>query len=676
MKNFNALLVLSFLLAATIAFWPGQGYSQSFVDTTAKDKAIVFEEFTGLNCPFCPDGHKIASQIKSNNDKVVLINIHTGGYARPRSGQPDFRSGFGSSIANQLNVRAYPNAAVNRVPYDGDKSFGRRNNNWQNAADQISGQSAPVNVAVQTSMDVQNREMTVNVEAYYTDSSQKGSTNKLNVALLQNDVPAYQAAASIFYPANLLKNGEYNHQHMLRELLTGQWGDDITSPGEGKLVSRTYTYKVPEKYGTIPVNLAKLEVAAFIAEGKENILNGTSKPVELNQANVADVAVTNASMVNNSCAGAITPAFTVNNQSDKSIDGFSAGFRLGSTIYERTFNKTISANGSVEITWPNELSLRNGSNTLKFEGIQDLNGGDLYDQTIENNFPELLTPIAFSEVGITNPFEAKFDQGIPEYIALDQSRNEAIGQVSDTDDPLGAKSSNGAIRQLVDPRFNSNSGEPGYIVMGKADLSNVENPYLSYYYTYSKGQRSVSNLPEITVEYSADCGENWQQLGKNKVTETNTFNPSGQRANVFTPSSADYQKAIMNLDELKEQGEVLMRLQLPGTDGNAIYVDEIQVGEDEQVGVSDPVQADLSAEVYPNPVSDQARVRLNLQQEQRLNLTLVNSLGQTVKQPTIQRYQAGETTLNLDVSNLSPGVYTLQLTNDDRVKPIKFIVAE
>ncbi len=52
-------------------------YSQTFVSTNPENKNAILEEFTGLMCTWCPDGHKIANEIKASNpDDFFAINIH------------------------------------------------------------------------------------------------------------------------------------------------------------------------------------------------------------------------------------------------------------------------------------------------------------------------------------------------------------------------------------------------------------------------------------------------------------------------------------------------------------------------------------------------------------------------------------------------------------------------
>ena len=58
------------------------GFSQTIVSTDSQNKKVILEEYTGIYCGYCPDGHSRAQALKNQypND-VFLINIHVGGYA-------------------------------------------------------------------------------------------------------------------------------------------------------------------------------------------------------------------------------------------------------------------------------------------------------------------------------------------------------------------------------------------------------------------------------------------------------------------------------------------------------------------------------------------------------------------------------------------------------------------
>src|SRR5690554_7217611 len=80
-------------------------YGQTIVSTSPENKNVVLEEFTGIYCVYCPDGHAIAQAIKdASPDRVSLIHIHTGGFANPSGKHPDFRTHYGAPIADRKSV--------------------------------------------------------------------------------------------------------------------------------------------------------------------------------------------------------------------------------------------------------------------------------------------------------------------------------------------------------------------------------------------------------------------------------------------------------------------------------------------------------------------------------------------------------------------------------------------
>ena len=82
-------------------------YAQTIVSTTQQNKKVILEEFTGVNCQYCPSGHAIANTIKNANPAdVFLINIHVGTYATPGAGQPNFRTSFGTAINKRYRKRS------------------------------------------------------------------------------------------------------------------------------------------------------------------------------------------------------------------------------------------------------------------------------------------------------------------------------------------------------------------------------------------------------------------------------------------------------------------------------------------------------------------------------------------------------------------------------------------
>jgi hypothetical protein len=244
------------------------------VPTISRKRNVVLEEYTGIYCVYCPDGHKKANDLKASNPaQVEVINIHQGSFANPSGSDPDFRTPWGDALMAQTGLTGYPSGTVNRHLFSGTGSILGRGD-WASAAQQIISQSSPVNLHAEASVDWTTNRLTVDVSGYYTGNSAV-QTNLLNVALLQENVLGPQTGASNFYPEMLTDGGLYRHNHMLRHLLTGQWGDTIYATTSGSSFSKQYVYTVPEDYTNVPVDLQNITVLAFIAQGKQEIITGT-----------------------------------------------------------------------------------------------------------------------------------------------------------------------------------------------------------------------------------------------------------------------------------------------------------------------------------------------------------------------------------------------------------------
>lgn len=259
--------ILSALFIVITAIFAAQ--SQTLVTTQPLNKNIVLEEYTGIHCQYCPEGHVISAGILANHPgRAVVVAIHQGSFATPGAGEPDFRTPFGDALANQTGLTGYPSGTVNRHVFTGTTTaLGR--GDWTANSEVILQQASPVNVGVETSYNATSRELTVHVELYYTDASATPS-NFINVALIQNHIFGPQTGGGA--------GNNYEHMEALRYFLTGQWGDEVTTTTQGSLVERDYIYTIPAAYNNIPCVVENCEVAVYVAQGHQEILTGDVVP--------------------------------------------------------------------------------------------------------------------------------------------------------------------------------------------------------------------------------------------------------------------------------------------------------------------------------------------------------------------------------------------------------------
>ncbi len=303
MKKVTTLLFFA-LLTFSYAF------AQNIVSTDPENKNVILEEFTGIHCVFCPQGHAIGQAIKdAHPDDAFLINIHAGSYAVPSGNDPDYRTPWGAAIDGQAGVAGYPAGTVNRHLFPNwsqGSGTAMSRGQWTPASNLILDEASYLNVGLEATIVTSTRQLVVEVEVYYTDDS-PNATNSLNVAILQNNIYGPQTGGGA--------GNNYKHMHMLRHLMTGQWGVEITQTTEGSLYSNTFTYELPMDYNGVPVVLEDLEIVAFVTEEPtQEIISGNHAPeITYVTSNDYDAAVASVLVPQTYCSDEVIPIVDLKN---------------------------------------------------------------------------------------------------------------------------------------------------------------------------------------------------------------------------------------------------------------------------------------------------------------------------------------------------------------------------
>ncbi len=262
MKKIYSILTMAVLFVSGLS-------AQTLTGTDPMPKNAILEEYTGIHCQYCPDGHAIAKSILENNPgRAFTIAIHQGSFAAPSSGEPDYRTSFGDALAGQTGLSGYPSGTVNRHVFSGVKTALDRGA-WAGSCDQIMGQTSPVNLGIASNFNPMTRELTVDVELYYT-SDAPASTNFINVVLTQDSIYGPQTGGGA--------GNNYLHMHMLRHMITGQWGEEVNTTTAGSLVTRSYSYIVPADYNSVPAVVENMNVVVFVTESHQEIYTGYEVP--------------------------------------------------------------------------------------------------------------------------------------------------------------------------------------------------------------------------------------------------------------------------------------------------------------------------------------------------------------------------------------------------------------
>lgn len=377
----KTLLVLG--IALTTCFFASAQVTDTIVSTAPSNRNVLIEEYTGINCGCCPDGHKKANAIQAAHpDRVNIINIHQGGYAANT-----FTTQWGNALAGQIGLEGYPAGTVNRHIFSQYSSvLDVYRDYWSSCANTILGMSSPVNIAAEGTLDMTTRTLNIRVQLYYT-GSQTVTSNALNIAILQDSIMGPQSGASNFNPGQII-NGQYCHMHMLRHLITGQWGETIDNIAPGTLIEKTYEYAIPEQFGTpnpIDAILKNLSVVAFVCEGHKEVL--TSIEVPLVRVNYPAIAA-HISGVNSideiSCTDQARAYFQFMNDGLDALTSMTYTYNINGVTETATWTGNVASYGMDTVNIPTFSTNLNTNTTLTVQ-VTQLNGVEV------NVLPKTLT---------------------------------------------------------------------------------------------------------------------------------------------------------------------------------------------------------------------------------------------------------------------------------------------
>jgi len=261
--------------------------SGDFLASTSQQKRVaMLEDFTGVRCGYCPDGHVRAKAIlDANPGKFVVLAVHGGSYAAPAAGWANFTTSFGTALISQAKVSGYPAGTISRklcsdlgVTPQVAGGYAMSRGSWATAAATVMAMDAPINIGAKATVNAATRELNIRVDMYFT---QDQSVANINVALVQDKIYSKQSGGTPD-PNN------YEQNHVLRHFLTGQWGASLTPTTMATKITKNYTYSIPDLYngpgpdGGGNVVLENCKIVIFVTRGQVDVLNALEIPITIN----------------------------------------------------------------------------------------------------------------------------------------------------------------------------------------------------------------------------------------------------------------------------------------------------------------------------------------------------------------------------------------------------------
>ncbi len=235
---------------------------------------VLLEEFTGHQCPNCPEASKAAKDLKAlYGDQLVILTIHAGWFANTDDDlfSYDFTTPVGSALADHFNVQQFPIGLVNRTRFGG--SLLLSHSAWAEAIPQLTDQPPGFDIHIDSAYDPDENTLKVDVNVYVLESSD--CNYRLSVFLTESGIVKPQKTNDPDYPSGVIE--DYEHNYVLRASFNDVWGEILNDASISPGMSFQKTYSLNWDNEWIPENS---KIVAFVHHAlTEEVMQVTASPV-------------------------------------------------------------------------------------------------------------------------------------------------------------------------------------------------------------------------------------------------------------------------------------------------------------------------------------------------------------------------------------------------------------
>lgn len=191
------------------------------------------------------------------------------------------------------------------------------------------------------------------------------------------------------------------------------------------------------------------------------------------------------------------------------------------------------------------------------------------------------------------------------------------------------------------------------------DLSDVPdglNVYLSFKYAYTGLEGE--NDDRLRLYMSTNCGETWSLKSQYQSDELITAPLTLE--NFIPASNAQWQQEIYEVNPADHDPAVAFKFWFRNDNGNNIYIDDINIWSAETH--VDELEGVQSFVVFPNPTDGITNLKVTTSAGSQLDIRLFDLHGRLVLSDQ-WNVPVGQSSRVLDLSSMSQGIYTLQLSD-------------
>jgi hypothetical protein len=623
-------------------------------------RIALYEEFSGENStPASTVDPALHTLLQTNTGKILPIT-----YLTNLPSNPPFNSLYGQDRRDERMRMTYYN--VTWVPYarlDG-KALPDVADTTQNGLASLLTQNiidttyadknAPFTVVLSHVFHPAYDSVVVTMTVTATQAFTASSTLKAQIVMEEAAIHLAAASGS---------NGVKDFYNVCRAMIPASTGGGAFggtgSPGTtlpaswtlGQSQTFSYTAVVPN---TI-YNKGQICFVGFVQDSASRVVEqaGFSVPQPIKD----DAAITQLTgLPFLTCGTSVTPIVTLLNRGSDTLTSCQISYVLDATAAVQVpWTGSLDSGKTIVVTLPAITGLAAGAHRLT---VQPVSPNGMYAINTTNisqtgNFTIDGTPAA---APLVQPFTPSGGPGPgafpPAGWSILNPDNDQTWRQSTTAGNLAAGSA-----EMRFPR--SPAGLVDYLYAINTDLSAKPTALLTFAVAHAQAKTEADSL---LVQASSDCGTTWTtvyakggaQLATSPKDSTQTYTPT---------TTGDWRTDTVNMNAFGGKNNVIIRFKAVSAAGNNLFVDDVNLS-DEALGIAENT-AISGMSIYPNPFAENTQLDFTLVHAQTIQLSVTNTLGQVVTPMQTLVLPAGHNQVMLNCSNLSSGMYFVNLTSEN-----------
>lgn len=213
-----------------------------FIELPETNKTLLIEEFTGVQCTFCPDGaRKIKGYIQAAPENVLTVAIHASAFATPYPGETSLSTAEGEDFYKFMGSGGLPGGLFDRADFPNEVF--KNPALWDGLLQDRLALPAEFNITGELKYDANDSTFTLRTSVLGL-ADLDGEAINLTTYLLEDSILTTQLDKGV----NVLN---YVQEHVFRSSFAGMSGEQISTGvvAKDQIFTKTYSLKVdPSKF--------------------------------------------------------------------------------------------------------------------------------------------------------------------------------------------------------------------------------------------------------------------------------------------------------------------------------------------------------------------------------------------------------------------------------------------